>query len=279
MIYFFHHYELPAILQQIRIQEMLLQNQQVGQGNQTALQDNLNNNTSNAAPAGQANAAANADTNGQDRRASQDQPQLETHNGLVVNTGLPGEPSNSDLDWMAEIAIGSDVVSVPHLGDSLLEPGRIQEPASLGAGVTELCASRTAGENQVGNISAASAPAARGCAQGLGPPGGGGGQTESETSSPMTSHTDCRVAEMLKGTTDWDDKTENESESSDSQSAPAWVAHLHSEWMNPRSTVTTPLCKLFQKASRGEAVMELYVITSWKPPTRTWGGPKQTSAV
>ncbi|XP_069818498.1 membralin isoform X1 [Dendropsophus ebraccatus] len=44
MIYFFHHYELPAILQQIRIQEMLLQNQQAGQ-NQTSLQDNLNNNT------------------------------------------------------------------------------------------------------------------------------------------------------------------------------------------------------------------------------------------
>ncbi|XP_010215466.1 PREDICTED: LOW QUALITY PROTEIN: membralin [Tinamus guttatus] len=49
MIYFFHHYELPAILQQIRIQEMLLQNQQVGQGTQTTLQDNLNNNTT-AAP-------------------------------------------------------------------------------------------------------------------------------------------------------------------------------------------------------------------------------------
>ncbi|XP_065812433.1 membralin isoform X2 [Labrus bergylta] len=44
MIYFFHHYELPAILQQIRIQEMLLQNQQAGQNQQTALQDNLNNN-------------------------------------------------------------------------------------------------------------------------------------------------------------------------------------------------------------------------------------------
>ncbi|XP_063311636.1 membralin [Pelobates fuscus] len=50
MIYFFHHYELPAILQQIRIQEMLLQNQQVGQ-NQTSLQDNLNNNTASE-PAG-----------------------------------------------------------------------------------------------------------------------------------------------------------------------------------------------------------------------------------
>ncbi|RXN31880.1 membralin-like isoform X1 [Labeo rohita] len=221
MIYFFHHYELPAILQQIRIQEMLLQNQQVGQGNQTALQDNLNNNTSSAAPAGQANAAANANTNGQDRQAAQDQPQLETHNGLVINTGLPVDPSNSDLDWMAEIAIGPDVLSVPHLSDSLLEPGGNQEPSSSGTGVTELRGPSTPGENQVGNISTASVPAGRGCAQGLGPPGDGGGQSESEPSSPGTSHTDCRVAETLKGTTDLDDKTENRSESSDSHSAPA----------------------------------------------------------
>lgn len=49
MIYFFHHYELPAILQQIRIQEMLLQNQQAGQNQQTALQDNLNNNSATTA--------------------------------------------------------------------------------------------------------------------------------------------------------------------------------------------------------------------------------------
>ncbi|CAL8343453.1 unnamed protein product [Gadus morhua 'NCC'] len=52
MIYFFHHYELPAILQQIRIQELLLQNQQAGAANQTALQDNLNNNTHPAPPPG-----------------------------------------------------------------------------------------------------------------------------------------------------------------------------------------------------------------------------------
>ncbi|XP_067287026.1 membralin isoform X1 [Pseudorasbora parva] len=226
MIYFFHHYELPAILQQIRIQEMLLQNQQVGQGNQTALQDNLNNNTSNAAPTGQANAAANV--NGQERQAAQDQPQLETHNGLVVNPGLPVDPSSSDLDWMAEIAIGPDVLSVTHLSDSLLEPGGIQQPMSSAAGVTEQHSLSTAGENQDGNISAANALAVdmkgRGCAQGLGPPGGGGGQMESETnptSSPMTSHTDCRVAEMCKGATDWDDKAKNKSESSDSHSAPA----------------------------------------------------------
>lgn len=228
MIYFFHHYELPAILQQIRIQEMLLQNQQVGQGNQTALQDNLNNNTSNAVTPGQGNAAANANINGQDRQAAQEQPQLETHNGLVVNPGLPIDPSSSDLDWMAEIAIGPDVLSVTHLGETLLEPGGIQQPMSSGTGVTELYSLSTAGENQDGNISAANAPAVdmkgRGCAQGLGPPCGGGGQVESETnptSSPMTSHTDCKVAEMRMGATDWDDKAKNKSESSDSHSAPA----------------------------------------------------------
>lgn len=51
MIYFFHHYELPAILQQIRIQEMLLQNQQAGQNNPTALQDSA---SAAAAPPGPA---------------------------------------------------------------------------------------------------------------------------------------------------------------------------------------------------------------------------------
>ncbi|XP_028299428.1 membralin isoform X1 [Gouania willdenowi] len=59
MIYFFHHYELPAILQQIRIQEMLLQNQnhqthqeqnQNEEQIQSALQDNLNNNHHSTPP-------------------------------------------------------------------------------------------------------------------------------------------------------------------------------------------------------------------------------------
>lgn len=207
MIYFFHHYELPAILQQIRIQEMLLQNQQVGQGNQTALQDNLNNNTSNAAPAGQAHVAASA--NGQDRQPAQDQPQVETHNGLL-NPGPSGDPSSSvsDLDWMAEIALGSDVLSVSHLSGSLLEPGGIQEPAPVGpAAVTELQMSSTARENQEGNISPASPPAVdvtgKSCAQGLGPPGGG--QMESKTdaeSSSVTSHTDCKAADSCPSAAD-----------------------------------------------------------------------------
>lgn len=45
MIYFFHHYELPAILQQVRIQEMLLQAPPLGPGTPTALPDDMNNNS------------------------------------------------------------------------------------------------------------------------------------------------------------------------------------------------------------------------------------------
>ncbi|XP_014440957.1 membralin [Tupaia chinensis] len=50
MIYFFHHYELPAILQQVRIQEMLLQTPPLG-GTPTALPDDLNNNSGTPGPA------------------------------------------------------------------------------------------------------------------------------------------------------------------------------------------------------------------------------------
>lgn len=210
MIYFFHHYELPAILQQIRIQEMLLQNQQVGQGNQTALQDNLNNNTTNAAPA---NAAA------QDRQNAPDQPQVDTHNASV-NLGPSVDPSSSvsDLDWMAEIAIGPEVLTISRLSGSLLEPGGIQEPT-----VTESQTPSPTRANQEGNVSIAGPSSVditgRGCARGLGPPGGGGlmdSETDT-TSSPVTSHTDCKAAD-----TDLNGETGKENETSpDPHSAPA----------------------------------------------------------
>uniref|UniRef100_A0A8C8GT98 Membralin n=1 Tax=Oncorhynchus tshawytscha TaxID=74940 RepID=A0A8C8GT98_ONCTS len=97
MIYFFHHYELPAILQQIRIQEMLLQNQQAGQGgNQTALQDNLNNNTTAAAAAGGAAPARGGAANGQ-------------------------------LDWMAETA----AIITEALSSSLAPQGNMSSPPSI----------------------------------------------------------------------------------------------------------------------------------------------------
>ncbi|XP_017599300.1 PREDICTED: LOW QUALITY PROTEIN: membralin, partial [Corvus brachyrhynchos] len=105
MIYFFHHYELPAILQQIRIQEMLLQNQQVGQGTQTTLQDNLNNNTT-AAP---------------------------------VEAPAPPPPPpapasvGSDLNWVAETAaIVTEASFLSDLSTTLLEPTMVHEAVANG---------------------------------------------------------------------------------------------------------------------------------------------------
>ncbi|XP_072516998.1 membralin isoform X2 [Salminus brasiliensis] len=223
MIYFFHHYELPAILQQIRIQEMLLQNQQAGQGNQTALQDNLNNNTSAVGPAGQAT-AANAATiaNGQDRQPTPAQPQAEAPNGLP--TPSPSAAASSDPNWMAETAaiiteaIITEALSAPHLDGALLE----SPSSAAGASVTV----ETQGQSQStgseiqdrqSNLSGDPEMKPRACAQGLGPPGGGGGggggKDEAGAAHPLTY---CRKAEVGEVDTrqhaaDWDSKKEGES--------------------------------------------------------------------
>lgn len=124
MIYFFHHYELPAILQQIRIQEMLLQNQQAAQGNQTALQDNLNNNTTtNVVPqAGGATAPSSADTNGQEDQSSPAQPQTDAPNGRAMTAA-------SDQDWTERAAVITEAIITEALSTPLLE-------ASISTGVT-----------------------------------------------------------------------------------------------------------------------------------------------
>ncbi|XP_036443226.1 membralin isoform X1 [Colossoma macropomum] len=221
MIYFFHHYELPAILQQIRIQEMLLQNQQAGQGNQTALQDNLNNNTSAVGPAGRATAATAAATpatvNGQDHQPAPAQPQAEAPNGLPTPTAPPA--TSSDPNWMAETAaiiteaIITEALSAPHLDSALLD-----SPASAtGVSVTmetQGQSQSTSGENQEGQSTSSGDPEIkpRGCAQGLGPPGGG----EKDEAGASPSLTDCRKSEVGEVDTrqhaaDWHGKKEGES--------------------------------------------------------------------
>uniref|UniRef100_A0AAR2LS90 Membralin n=1 Tax=Pygocentrus nattereri TaxID=42514 RepID=A0AAR2LS90_PYGNA len=219
MIYFFHHYELPAILQQIRIQEMLLQNQQAGQGNQTALQDNLNNNTSAVGPAGRATAAAAAATaatvNGQDHQPAVAQPQAEAPNGLPTPT-TPAATS-SDPNWMAETAaiiteaIITEALSAPHLDRALLD----SPVSTAGVSVTmETQGQSMSGESQEGQSSSSEDPEIkpRGCAQGLGPPGGG----EKEEAGASPSFTDCRKSEAgevdtRQHATDWHGKKEGES--------------------------------------------------------------------
>ncbi|NWX15783.1 MBRL protein, partial [Aegotheles bennettii] len=131
MIYFFHHYELPAILQQIRIQEMLLQNQQVGQGTQTTLQDNLNNNTT-AAPieVGGRRAPLAAGPSGESSSAGA----LAPSEASSVIAAATAASVGSDLNWVAETAaIVTEASFLSDLSTTLLEPNVVHEAMANGS--------------------------------------------------------------------------------------------------------------------------------------------------
>ncbi|XP_072701190.1 membralin isoform X1 [Ciconia boyciana] len=130
MIYFFHHYELPAILQQIRIQEMLLQNQQVGQGTQTTLQDNLNNNTT-AAPLDVASRRPHlaAGPSGE----SSSPAALTPSEASSVIAAATAASVGSDLNWVAETAaIVTEASFLSDLSTTLLEPNVVHEAVANG---------------------------------------------------------------------------------------------------------------------------------------------------
>uniref|UniRef100_A0A8B9ZAA3 Transmembrane protein 259 n=1 Tax=Buteo japonicus TaxID=224669 RepID=A0A8B9ZAA3_9AVES len=130
MIYFFHHYELPAILQQIRIQEMLLQNQQVGQGTQTTLQDNLNNNTT-AAPVdvGSRRPHLAAGPSGE----SSSSAALTPSEASSVIAAATAASVGSDLNWVAETAaIVTEASFLSDLSTTLLEPNVVHEAMANG---------------------------------------------------------------------------------------------------------------------------------------------------
>ncbi|XP_051495799.1 membralin isoform X2 [Apus apus] len=111
MIYFFHHYELPAILQQIRIQEMLLQNQQVGHGTQTTLQDNLNNNTT----------AAPVEAGARQAPLAPGPPGDSSSPAALAPAAAAS--AGSDLNWVAETAaIVTEASFLSDLSTTLLEP-------------------------------------------------------------------------------------------------------------------------------------------------------------
>lgn len=131
MIYFFHHYELPAILQQIRIQEMLLQNQQVGQGTQTTLQDNLNNNTT-AAPVdvGSRRPHLAAGPSGE----SSSTAALTPSEASSVIAAATAASVGSDLNWVAETAaIVTEASFLSDLSTTLLEPNVVHEAMANGS--------------------------------------------------------------------------------------------------------------------------------------------------
>ncbi|KAL7992951.1 hypothetical protein Chor_017207 [Crotalus horridus] len=130
MIYFFHHYELPAILQQIRIQEMLLQNQQVG--TQTALQDNLNNNTTVAAT-NSAEQQPHLDAS----TAGAGDGSLASGEGHLPPASSPGASLGNDLSWVAETAaVITEASFLSNLGSSFLD-SRASPAVGTGGGTLQ----------------------------------------------------------------------------------------------------------------------------------------------
>ncbi|NXX37805.1 MBRL protein, partial [Tricholaema leucomelas] len=145
MIYFFHHYELPAILQQIRIQEMLLQNQQVAQGTQTTLQDNLNNNTT-AAPVELGSrrphlpAGPSGDSGGGPAALTPSEA------SSVIAAATAAASVGSDLNWVAETAaIVTEASFLSDLSTSLLEPNVVHEAVANGSAQDAAAAAATSG--------------------------------------------------------------------------------------------------------------------------------------
>ncbi|XP_072100231.1 membralin isoform X2 [Mobula birostris] len=133
MIYFFHHYELPAILQQIRIQEMLLQNQQAGQANQTTLQDNLNNNTATESVQQNPMDPGNLLESTPGPAQLNDAPSLADSIQPVrmQNASLEVTPLSGDLNWVAETAaIISEGIAAPERNTSARSSNNMNETLS-----------------------------------------------------------------------------------------------------------------------------------------------------
>ncbi|XP_016789999.3 membralin isoform X1 [Pan troglodytes] len=127
MIYFFHHYELPAILQQVRIQEMLLQAPPLGPGTPTALPDDMNNNS--GAPATAPDSAGQSPALGpvSPGASGSPGPVAAAPSSLVAAAASVAAAAGGDLGWMAETAaIITDASFLSGLSASLLE----RRPAS-----------------------------------------------------------------------------------------------------------------------------------------------------
>lgn len=195
MIYFFHHYELPAILQQIRIQEMLLQNQQAGQANQTALQDNLNNNHS-AAAAAAAGGPGPANTT---QPGPQTDPQPPVSSPAAAGGG--GEV-RSELNWVAQTAaIITEALSNQQPSSADAVDGAAEGQGAAGA-VGEFWMGGGS-EDPQNDVSGEIKPTAGGSdppIRGLQPSEAGLPQTDCPPSQSPGTDCDCRAAEQSPAT-------------------------------------------------------------------------------
>ncbi|XP_070688463.1 membralin isoform X2 [Pempheris klunzingeri] len=209
MIYFFHHYELPAILQQIRIQEMLLQNQQAAQANQTALQDNLNNNHSTAA-AGPGPGPGPASTTQPGPSSIQTDPQ--SSSSSPREAGGSGEV-RSELNWVAQTAaIITEALSSSSQSPSSSDPveevngggvsGGRGAAGTAEGGVAELWTGGSGGEEDLKVVSVEIKPAAGGADASPSPPIRGLQTAEAGPSEAAPPQTDCPPPQSSE--TDWD---------------------------------------------------------------------------
>uniref|UniRef100_F7GUE2 Transmembrane protein 259 n=1 Tax=Macaca mulatta TaxID=9544 RepID=F7GUE2_MACMU len=127
MIYFFHHYELPAILQQVRIQEMLLQAPPLGPGTPTVLPDDMNNNSGTPATAPDSASQPPALGPVSPGAGGSPGPVATAPSSLVAAAASVAAAAGGDLGWMAETAaIITDASFLSGLSASLLE----RRPAS-----------------------------------------------------------------------------------------------------------------------------------------------------
>ncbi len=159
---------------------MLLQNQQAGQANQTALQDNLNNNhgaaAAAAAAAGPGPGPGPANTTQSGANTTQPGPQADPQPSSSPGAGGGGEV-RSELNWVAQTAaIITEALSPSIQHPPSADPGNGARDASGGqesAGAAEV--SVVAEFWMEGGTEGGAAAAAGGAGEGGGGAGGGGG--------------------------------------------------------------------------------------------------------
>ena len=108
MIYFFHHYELPAILQQARIQQIIIETQQNSTAAETGDNNANNNNNSDTDGSG-----GNSNINNQPE--SDNNPNTDNNEGSSSSSSsssaVPGQPQDQHSHTHAQLNFKNDELS------------------------------------------------------------------------------------------------------------------------------------------------------------------------
>ena len=107
MIYFFHHYELPAILQQARIQQIIIETQQ--QSNESS--GNTNNNTDDTTD------GSGGSGNGSGSSSGTSNSTGDANNNNTVSETNPPSNSSNDIQDIQERPTNSENIAPSQLSD------------------------------------------------------------------------------------------------------------------------------------------------------------------